>query len=75
LSAGGGNAGVETVIQLISIAKHIHLIEMQPELTADKSLIENILASDKVKIWTNTKIIEIIGQKVEVHLFLTHQFS
>ncbi|MEM1574496.1 MAG: FAD-dependent oxidoreductase [Nitrososphaerota archaeon] len=60
---GGGNSGLEAVLQLIKIAKSINLIEINPELKAEKILIEKALASNKVKIWTSTKIKEIIGDK------------
>jgi alkyl hydroperoxide reductase subunit F len=61
---GGGNSGLEAVLQLIKIAKSINLIEINPQLKADKVLIEKATASDKVRIWTNTRIEEIIGDKV-----------
>jgi alkyl hydroperoxide reductase subunit F len=61
---GGGNSGLEAVLQLIKIAKSINLIEINPQLKADKVLIEKAMASDKVRIWTNTRIEEIIGDKV-----------
>jgi alkyl hydroperoxide reductase subunit F len=61
---GGGNSGLEAVLQLIKIAKSINLIEINPQLKADKVLIEKATASDKVRIWTNTRIKEIIGDKV-----------
>ncbi|MEM2083745.1 MAG: FAD-dependent oxidoreductase [Nitrososphaerota archaeon] len=60
---GGGNSGLEAVLQLIKIAKSINLIEINPELKAEKILIEKALASNKVKIWTSTKIKEIIGDE------------
>jgi len=61
---GGGNSGLEAVLQLIKIANNIHLIEFMPELKADQVLVEKAKASDKVKIWTNTRVTEVIGDKV-----------
>jgi alkyl hydroperoxide reductase subunit AhpF len=61
---GGGNSGLESVLQLIKIAKSIHLIEVGPQLGADTVLVEKAKASDKVKIWTNTQVVEIVGDKV-----------
>ena len=61
---GGGNSGLEAVLQLIKIAKSINLIEINSQLKADKVLIEKAIASDKVKVWTNTRVEEIIGDKV-----------
>lgn len=61
---GGGNAGLEAVLQLMKIAKSIHLIELRPKLSADNTLIEKARASDRVEIWTNTKVMEIVGHSV-----------
>jgi len=60
---GGGNAGLEAVLQLMKIANKIYLIEILPHLKADPILIEKALASDKVEVWTSTKVLEIIGEK------------
>lgn len=60
---GGGNAGLESVLQLIKIAKSIRLIEVQPQLNADPVLIEKAEASGKVEIWTSTRVLEIVGDK------------
>lgn len=65
---GGGNSGLEAVIQLIKIANSIYLIELEPQLRADKVLIEKAMASDKVTIWTNTRVLEIVGDKVVVSI-------
>jgi len=61
---GGGNSGLEAVLQLIKIAKSIHLIEVAPQLKADPVLVEKARASDTVRIWTNTQVLEIVGDKV-----------
>ena len=61
---GGGNSGLESVLQLIKIAKSINLIEIGPQLKADTVLVEKAKASEKVKIWTNTQVLEIVGDKV-----------
>ncbi|MCS7140482.1 MAG: FAD-dependent oxidoreductase [Nitrososphaerota archaeon] len=60
---GGGNSGLEAVLQLIKIAKKIYLIEIAPSLKADPILIERALASDKVEVLTSTKVLEITGEK------------
>lgn len=60
---GGGNSGLEAVLQLINIAKKIYLIEVRPDLKADKVLIEKAKSSEKVEIWTGTKVLEILGEK------------
>jgi len=61
---GGGNSGLEAVLQLIKIARTIRLIEVTPHLRADTVLIEKAEASRKVEIWTGTRVVEIVGDKV-----------
>jgi alkyl hydroperoxide reductase subunit F len=60
---GGGNSGLEAVLQLMKIASKIYLIEIMSQLKADPILIEKAMASNKVEILTNTKVLEIIGDK------------
>jgi alkyl hydroperoxide reductase subunit F len=60
---GGGNAGLEAVLQLTKIAKSLYLIEREPKLRADPVLVEKAKASDKVEIWTDTQVVEIGGDK------------
>ncbi|HEX9949516.1 MAG TPA: FAD-dependent oxidoreductase, partial [Thermodesulfobacteriota bacterium] len=37
---GGGNAALDATLQLIKIAKKIYLIEVKPEVTADRIMVE-----------------------------------
>jgi alkyl hydroperoxide reductase subunit F len=60
---GGGNSGLEAVLQLMKIAGKIYLIEIMSQLKADPILVEKAMASNKVEILTNTKVLEIIGDK------------
>ncbi|MCX8204409.1 MAG: FAD-dependent oxidoreductase [Candidatus Nezhaarchaeota archaeon] len=60
---GGGNSGLEAVLQLMKIASKVYLIEVAPQLKADPILIEKALASDKVEVWTNTRVLEVAGEK------------
>lgn len=60
---GGGNSGLEATLQLIKIAKSIHLIGVNSQLKADTVLIDKVKVSKKVRIWTNTQVVEILGDK------------
>jgi len=60
---GGGNAGLDAVIQLSRIARKIYLIEIKNELTGDRFVIEKIKNIKNVEIMTGTKIKEIKGDK------------
>jgi len=61
---GGGNSGLEAVLQLIKIAKSVYLLQRGPQLKADTILVEKAKTSDKVKIWTNSQVKEIVGDKL-----------
>lgn len=60
---GGGNAGLEAVLQLTKIANKIYLIEVAPQLKADPIMVKKVLASDNVEVWIKTRVIEITGEK------------
>jgi alkyl hydroperoxide reductase subunit F len=60
---GGGNSGLEAVLQLMKIASKIYLIEIMSQLKADPILVEKAMASNKVEILTSTRVLEIIGDK------------
>lgn len=60
---GGGNAGLDAVLQLSRIAEKIYLIEIKEELTGDRFVIEKIKNIGKVDIFTRTKVLEIYGDK------------
>jgi alkyl hydroperoxide reductase subunit F len=61
---GGGNSGLEAVLQLIKIAKHIYLIDVAPSLGGDEIMVEKIKASDNVTIMSNTRVKVITGDKM-----------
>jgi alkyl hydroperoxide reductase subunit F len=61
---GGGNAGLDAALQLIKIAKKIHLIELKPQLTADPIMIEKAKESGKVIFHTGTQVRRINGDNL-----------
>jgi len=60
---GGGNAGLEAVLDLIPYATEIHLIQRSDVLKGDIITQEKIKSSPKVKVITMAKPLEIIGDK------------
>ncbi len=60
---GGGNAGVEGVIDLIPYAKHIYLFDRSGMLKADPVTQEKALASEKVERVSNVTTLEVLGDQ------------
>ncbi len=58
---GGGNSGLDAVLQLISIANKIYLVEATDKLIADEVMVEKAKASEKVEIFTSAKPKKICG--------------
>lgn len=60
---GGGNAGVEAVIDLLPYAKHIYLLDRSGMLKADPVTQEKALANDKVERVSNVTVLRVEGEK------------
>jgi len=58
---GGGNAGFESVSQLVTYAKSVTMINRREEYRADPVTVEKVLSNPKVKTITNSEITEIKG--------------
>lgn len=60
---GGGNSGLDATLQLMRIANKIYLIERGPRLRGDEIMRDKVERSEKVTVLTNTKVLEISGDK------------
>lgn len=60
---GGGNAGLEAVIDLVPYAKSIKLLEYGDALKGDPVTQEKIKASDKIEIIFQAETLEVFGSK------------
>ena len=60
---GGGNAGLEAVMDLLPYARSIKLLEYGDALKGDPVTQEKVKASDKVEIILNAQTLEIFGGK------------
>lgn len=58
---GGGNAGLESVVDLIPYASEIFLFEYKDAVKGDEVTLERIQKESKVKIFTHTQLVEIKG--------------
>lgn len=60
---GGGNAGLEAVLDSLPYASKIYLLEFADQLKGDAVTQAKIQANPKVEIITNAKAVEIAGDK------------
>jgi len=58
---GGGNSAMDATLQLLSIARKIYLITINPELEGDQIIKGKILQAKNAEVWVNTKTLEILG--------------
>lgn len=72
---GGGNSGVEAVLDLSKIVKSITLLELGPSLKADKVLVDKLNSLSNIEILLNASIQEIKGDSVvrEVEIKINDQ--
>jgi len=60
---GGGNAGVEAALDLLSYAQHITIFQRGPVLTADQTSVEEVKKNNNIDILLGVSVKEIIGSK------------
>ncbi len=60
---GGGNAGLEAVVDLLPYAKHISILEYSDKLKGDQVTQDKIKASGKVDIIYNAQTVRVEGDK------------
>jgi alkyl hydroperoxide reductase subunit F len=68
---GGGNAGCAAAIQLSKIAARVHLIEVEPNLSADKKYQHFVKTAHNVSVLTHTDVTEIHGNQVVEGIAIT----
>jgi alkyl hydroperoxide reductase subunit F len=63
---GGGNSGVEAAIDLAGITSEVVLLEFMPELKADDVLVNKLKTLPNVRVVTNAKTQEVVGDGEKV---------
>jgi len=58
--AGGGNSALGTAIDLIKVARKVYVVSLTP-LTGDPILQDQVMRSTKVEVFTEHKILRIVG--------------
>ena len=61
---GGGNSALDAAIQVMRIASKVHIINIAPELTGDALMRKAVQGSDKVSVFNNTRVKEVLGDKM-----------
>ncbi len=62
LVIGGGNAGLESALQLSAYCKTVTIIHRNPEFKADKITVEKALAKPNIKAIMNADILRVDGE-------------
>lgn len=63
---GGGNSGVEAAIDLAGIVKSVTVVEFNDTLKADNVLVKKLNSLNNVKVITNVRTTEILGDGEKV---------
>ena len=61
---GGGNSGLEAVVDLFSYASKIYLLHRRDELKGDPTTQEDVVSNPKVEVILNAETQEILGGKM-----------
>ncbi|MDP3787681.1 MAG: FAD-dependent oxidoreductase, partial [Candidatus Omnitrophota bacterium] len=61
---GGGNSALDAALQMIKIAKHVHIINITPKLGGDPIMREKVEKSDVVTVLNNTHVTAVLGGKL-----------
>ena len=61
---GAGNSGATAVVDLLKIARRIHVVDILPDWRADPVLVERIEASGKVETHFSREVVRIEGDKL-----------
>ncbi len=59
---GGGNSALDAAMQLMKIAKHVYVVNINPELGGDAIMREKVIANDKVTVLNSSQVVEVIGE-------------
>jgi len=61
---GGGDTAAEEATYLSKLCPKVHMMVRRDELRASKIMQERVLNNDKIQVYWNTEITEIVGDKV-----------
>lgn len=61
---GGGNSALDAVLQLVRIAKRVHIINNLPALGGDEVMREKVAGNSAVNVLNSSQVVEITGDKM-----------
>lgn len=60
---GGGNSAIDAALQLIRIAKHVYIINITDQLSADQIMLQKVKEAGNVTILNNHQVTAVLGDK------------
>lgn len=70
---GGGNSGLDAVLQLTKIARRIYLIEITSQIIADPVMVSKAQEYENFYIYTDTKVESIHGEDFVKSIMINHK--
>lgn len=61
---GGGNSALDAAIQMLRIARSVHLVYERPELTGDEIMQERVIKAPAVRLHPRSRVTRIAGEKM-----------
>ncbi len=61
---GGGNSALDAALQMINIAGHVYIVDINPKLGGDPIMLEKVVNNAKVTVMNNASVSEIKGEKI-----------
>jgi len=72
---GGGNSALDAALQLIKIARHVHVINNTPGLGGDVIMREKVMASPAVTVFNNARVTVINGSALVEGITIAYEGS
>lgn len=70
---GGGNSALDAALQLKKICPQVYLVTVNPKLQGEQVMVDNVVASTNITVFTNCDTLEITGQASVTGLRLKHR--
>ncbi|RJP29589.1 MAG: FAD-binding protein [Candidatus Omnitrophota bacterium] len=61
---GGGNSAMDAVLQLMNIARRVHIINIAPSLSGDAIMKQKVESANNVTILNDSQVLEVLGENL-----------